>query len=116
MSTAQAVAVITGASRGIGAALVHGNYQDPHALARNPSVLCLAPSDGSHGRNIGNRGCNTVSRLGGFRHWRNSSRRWRTGGPSPHELNLLGESSLPQFFNILPPLPQNPPNALHTKP
>ena len=58
------------------------NYQDPHALARNPSVLCLAPSDGPHGRNIGNRGCNTVSRLGEFRHWRNSSRRWRAGSRS----------------------------------
>jgi hypothetical protein len=43
------------------------------ASARDPSVLCLAPSDGSHGRNIRNRGCNTVSRLGEFRHWRNST-------------------------------------------
>src|SRR5258708_17382055 len=101
MSTAQAVAVITGASRGIGAALVHGNYQDPHALARNPSVLCLAPSDGSHGRNIGNRGCNTVSRLGGFLHWKNSSPLWRDGGRAPHVLELLGKAYSPQYLNCV---------------
>ena len=57
-------------------------------IARNPSVLCLAPSDGSHGRNIGNRGCNTVSQLGEFHHWRNSSRRWRAGSRSPCDQSL----------------------------
>src|SRR5260370_42467205 len=108
MSTAQAVAVITGASRGIGAALVHGNYQDPHALARNPSVLCLAPSDGSHGRNTGNRGSNTVSRLGGLLHPANSSPRWRAGRPSPRTPHLSAGPHRPPLFQSLPPLAQNP--------
>ena len=65
-----------------------GNYQDPDASARNPSVLCLAPSDGSHGRNIGDRRCNTISRLREFHHWRNSPQRWRASSRSSQDRYL----------------------------
>jgi NAD(P)-dependent dehydrogenase (short-subunit alcohol dehydrogenase family) len=48
----------------------------------------IHPFFASHGRNIGNRGCNTVSRIGEFRDRRNSSRRWRAVSRSPCDQSL----------------------------
>src|ERR1700730_7837703 len=58
-----------------------------HPLEIHP-FFSLAACDGSHGRNIGDRRCNTISRLREFHHWRNSPHRWRASSRSSQDRYL----------------------------